>query len=96
MGGVRTEATATLDDSAPARLPESSNFTGNRYKPTNYGDSADFTEADGPDDTSAVSLARFKGIEPNGASKLWVTDDAAEDSGEIAGGWSLKLCHHHR
>ncbi len=39
----------------------------------------------------ALNLSTFYGSNPNGAWKLYVVDDAGEDSGSFAGGWELQV-----
>jgi hypothetical protein len=43
------------------------------------------------DNFSALNLSTFNGKNPNGQWKLYVVDDAGNDSGSIAGGWELQL-----
>jgi hypothetical protein len=43
------------------------------------------------DNFSALNLSTFNGKNPNGAWKLYVTDDANDDTGNINGGWELQL-----
>jgi subtilisin-like proprotein convertase family protein len=42
-------------------------------------------------DFPALNLSTFAGKNPNGTWKLYVVDDANDDSGSIAGGWELQL-----
>lgn len=39
------------------------------------------------------SLAVFNGLEPNGAWKLYVRDNAGADTGSISGGWSVEITY---
>jgi hypothetical protein len=39
----------------------------------------------------ALNLSTFEGTNPNGTWKLYVQDDANDDTGTIAGGWELQL-----
>lgn len=86
--------TFTLDDLAPLMAPENDGLVnGGVYKPTNYG-----TKRDGlPDNFPApapagpypTNMTQFAGMNANGTWSLYVMDDAEEDQGVIAGGWSI-------
>lgn len=43
------------------------------------------------DSFPALNLSTFYGSNPNGAWKLYVTDDSGDDSGSFAGGWELQI-----
>jgi hypothetical protein len=45
--------------------------------------------APAPNGNSFLSV--FKGQNPNGVWELWVLDDTDDDTGKIAGGWSLEI-----
>lgn len=87
--------TVTFDDEAAAMVPENGPMTSGLYKPTNYG-----TKRDGlrdlfnppvPVGPYPTNLTQFSGMNPNGTWSLYIMDDAQEDFGAIAGGWSLQI-----
>ena len=85
-----------LDDDAAAPLSESPVQSGT-FRPTdsdadaNAGDTDDFIGAPGSTTGDGSALSVFDGTDPNGTWKLYVVDDAADDTGAIAGGWSLHI-----
>lgn len=82
----------TIDDEASSPLPDFDPFTnGGRYKPTNYGATADAFPAPAPAPSGNVPLATFDGTNPNGAWRLFVVDDGTGDSGQFARGWGLDI-----
>ncbi|HEX5041565.1 MAG TPA: hypothetical protein VFV75_01605 [Candidatus Polarisedimenticolaceae bacterium] len=94
VGSCFTQPNATyltFDDNATtvmdrATLP----YYRSTVRPSNFGLEDSFPAPASPP-SSAASLSVFHGIDPNGDWKLYVVDDAAGDSGVIAGGWSLDL-----
>ncbi|PYJ07091.1 MAG: hypothetical protein DMF06_16725 [Verrucomicrobia bacterium] len=81
--------TITFSDTGAA-LPVNSPITPGIYRPTNLGPAADaFPTIAGQ--SFAASMSVFNNISPNGAWSLYVVDDAQQDSGTIAGGWTLEL-----
>lgn len=79
-----------FDDDAAAQLPDSAQITSGTWRPTNF-ESGDSFSAPAPAGPYGTALAAFKGTNPNGTWSLFVYDDAAGDSGNIAGGWGLQL-----
>ncbi|MCW5958545.1 MAG: hypothetical protein KIS76_00165 [Pyrinomonadaceae bacterium] len=81
----------TFDQAAASPIPDTNPATGT-YQPSNNGTTDNFP-APGPGvlTNQAANLDVFKGTNPNGDWKLYVMDDAAQDSGTIAGGWSLNI-----
>jgi subtilisin-like proprotein convertase family protein len=85
-----SHVTLTFTDGANATLPDATQITSGAYRPINYG---------GPDDAFppgaaqaySASLATFNNTSPNGNWSLYVVDDEANDSGGIAGGWTLEI-----
>ena len=84
--------TLTFDDAAASMLSDSSAVVSGTYKPTDFvtGDTFPGPAPGGPYGTT---LSAFSGLDPNGTWSLYVLDDAASDSGSIAGGWSLKFTY---
>ena len=89
-GSDLSNVSLTLDDAAAASLPGNSLITSGTYKPTNSG-TGDSFPAPAPTPSSATMLSTFNGTNPNGAWKLFVVDGFGNDSGSIAGGWSLSI-----
>ena len=91
-GGAKpSNVTLTFDDDAALALPDGSPLPSGTYRPGNYAGSDTFpAPAPGPPYGSALSV--FNGTSPNGAWKLYVTDDFSSlDGGSISGGWSLTI-----
>jgi len=84
--------TLTFDDAAASALADSAAIVAGTYKPTDFvtGDTFPSPAPAGPYGTT---LSTFNGLNPNGTWSLYVLDDAASDSGSIAGGWSLKFAY---
>jgi subtilisin-like proprotein convertase family protein len=91
----------TFIDSAGSLLPSNSSAASGNYKPTNYGNSDNFSspapsppyESPQPSSTATLNqtLAGSSGGNPNGVWSLYVYDDSSDDTGSISGGWSLTL-----
>ena len=78
----------TLDNSAPAALPETDH--------AHHGDlQTDRRFADVfpavPQPTRAADLSVFNGTDPNGVWALYAVDDGRDDLSAILGGWSLDI-----
>jgi hypothetical protein len=71
-------------------LPDTGRLTSGRYRPTNHRDDTDPFPHPGRR-TRNVALATFRGINPNGDWKLFITDDWTLDTGRIAAGWALRI-----
>jgi subtilisin-like proprotein convertase family protein len=85
-------ATLTFDDAAASTLPDASAIVSGTYKPTDFG-TGDIFPSPAPGGPYGTTLSAFNGLNPNGTWSLYVLDDAASDSGGIAGGWSLKFTY---
>ncbi|MEI6950410.1 HYR domain-containing protein [Paraflavisolibacter sp. H34] len=81
----------SLDDAAPAALPDFLPFGSGTYKPSNYGTPADVWPAPAAGPFRKGSLASFYGILPNGTWSLYAVNDTKGNFGTIARGWSLKV-----
>ena len=85
-----TSTTLTFDDSVATAIPDSTQLTSGTYRTGNYGTAgADSFPAPAPAAPWDLSLDVFNNVDPNGAWRLFVVDDAGTDIGGIAGGWSL-------
>jgi hypothetical protein len=84
--------TLTFDDAAASNLPDSSAIVSGTYKPTDFT-TGDAFPSPAPAGPYGTALSVFNGLNPNGTWSLYVMDDAAGDSGSIAGGWSLKFAY---
>jgi VCBS repeat-containing protein len=93
-GGVNAinGVTLTFDDAAAGPLTTGQITTGS-YQPTNIdqGDPDTIPGAPTTPPTVATTLSAFRGLNPNGTWELRVVDDAALDTGTMAGGWSLDI-----
>jgi subtilisin-like proprotein convertase family protein len=98
VGGTNSIANVnlTLDSTATTPLPSgSTTIVSGTYVPTNadIGSVVDSFPAPAPAtaSTAGTNLGVFNGVNPNGAWKLYIVDDAAIDLGNVAGGWKLTL-----
>ena len=82
--------TLAFDDNAAAAMPANAACDGLLYRPTDTVASADSWPG-APAGPHASSFARFRGGSPNGAWKLYVSDDAPGKSGKIDFGWNLSI-----
>ena len=82
----------TFDDAAAGPLTTGAITTGS-YKPTNIdqGDPDTIPGAPTTPPTVSTTLTDFRGLNPNGTWELRVVDDAALDTGTMAGGWTLDI-----
>lgn len=92
----------TFDDKASGSLPDDTILSGGTFKPTNHntqpGDVDNFGfEPDemvlpiGGLDDIVNFVVDGKGRDGNGTWKLYINDDQIVDSGNIAGGWTLRI-----
>jgi subtilisin-like proprotein convertase family protein len=89
MGGSYdiSNVVLTFSDSVASTLPDSTKILAGTYKPGNIG--TETLRAPAPAGPYGTSLGVFNGLNPNGAWRLYVGDDAGSDTGSIARGWSL-------
>jgi uncharacterized repeat protein (TIGR01451 family) len=71
-------------------LPDNGPLTSGTFAPTNIDTNETFA-GPAPAGPYGEALSVFAGVEPNGTWRLYVTDDAGGDLGNISGGWSLAL-----
>jgi hypothetical protein len=86
--------TLVFDDASPVLLPVNGPLTSGTYQPTNIddgGSDGDVFPAPAPAPNGNSFLSVFRGQHPNGVWELWVLDDTDDDTGKIAGGWSLEI-----
>lgn len=86
--------TVTLDDEAAQPLPEGDGkpLTAGSFQPSNFdGPSSDNFGIPAPTPSGNDALSTFDGINPNGQWRLFIVDDAAGDTGSLAGGWTLEI-----
>ncbi len=77
----------TFDDAANGMITLP--ITSGAYLPTNNG-STSFTSPAPPSPYSS-RMAALKGSNPNGAWRLFLYDDTGQDTGSLAGGWSIHI-----
>lgn len=84
--------TIKLDDEATNLLADATAPTSGTFKPANFAVSGDDTSpSPAPTPSGLAPLSGFDGKNPNGPWSLWVTDDVAGGTGQIAGGWSITI-----
>ena len=84
--------TLTFDDAAASNLPDASAIVSGTYKPTDFA-TGDTFPGPAPVGPYGTVLSVFNGLNPNGTWSLYVLDDEANDSGSVAGGWSIKFTY---
>jgi subtilisin-like proprotein convertase family protein len=90
-GEGAVDATFTLDDEAAQPLPATTAPTdGSVYRPADYG-SVEDTFPGVSSAGAGSALSAFDGTDANGTWQLYVTDDFGRDTGDISGGWSLRI-----
>lgn len=89
--GTNASGTLTFDDAAPGVwLAEGPLRTGTN-QPSAYDPESDPPVDPGPSGRMGFRLSEFSGQDPNGTWSLYVWDDAAGDTGQLAFGWRLEL-----
>ncbi|MDQ3693933.1 MAG: hypothetical protein M3464_09930 [Chloroflexota bacterium] len=86
--------TIRLDDRAAAPLPFADALTSGSFQPANHdagGSDDDLFPAPAPQGITNTALSIFRGANPNGRWKLFVSDDADSDDGLFTGGWTLTI-----
>lgn len=73
-----------------AAVPDSLVILSGIFAPTNYG-TTDSLPAPAPAGPYGSSLLSAFNVSVNGAWSLYVSDDAAADVGQIAGGWQIEV-----
>ena len=91
-GADLNNVTLTFDDAAASNLADSTAILSGTFKPTNFA-TGDSFPAPAPAGPYGTAVSTFSGLDPNGTWSLYVLDDAAIDSGSIAGGRSLKFTY---
>lgn len=86
----------TFDDAAAGSLSDSGANASGTYRPTNFGTGDTFPATGTPPPPAGPHpdpqlLSAFNGTNPNGAWRLYVTDDVSGDVGNIGGGWTLNI-----
>jgi uncharacterized repeat protein (TIGR01451 family) len=91
VGGIDdiNNVSLTFDDSAASALPDNSQIASGTYKPTDFQTSDSLPGAPGRPYSSVLSV--FNGTVPNGVWQLFINDDTASFSGNMAGGWTLAI-----
>ncbi len=76
------EVDLILDDEASKPLPDSTQLTSGKFKPTNYEGEDEFDNP-APEDCANTELSIFDGKKARGEWKLYVVDDMADFGGQI-------------
>jgi len=94
-GSAVTNLTLTFDDAAATRLPNETVLAPGSFQVTDYlsgtEPGGDVFPAPAPVGSLSSSLAAFNSTDPNGTWSLFIHDDGGNDSGVVAGGWSLLI-----
>ncbi len=90
-----SDQTLTFDDTADSVVPAQLTVTSGTYRPTNTnaGGATDTFPASAPTPSSQTTLAgAFTGLSSaNGTWSLYVVDDVLDETGTMAGGWSIEI-----
>ena len=90
-----SDQTLTFDDTADSVVPAQLTVTSGTYRPTNTnaGGATDTFPASAPTPSSpTTSAGAFTGLSSaNGAWSLYVVDDVLDETGTMAGGWSIEI-----
>ncbi|MGH8522701.1 MAG: proprotein convertase P-domain-containing protein [Gammaproteobacteria bacterium] len=84
------DTTITFSSDVTASLPNAGTIFSGTYRPTNYG-TGDTFPAPAPGGPYGSDLHAFDQTSPNGSWRLFVRDDAAQDTGAVTGGWSIAI-----
>ena len=98
-GGITVnDLSLTLDDAAATELADEAPLGSGTFRPTNWV-AGDTFPAPAPSPSGNVNLSVFNGTDPTGTWSLYVLDDAEQDQGTVANGWTLFIgsdSPHHR
>jgi len=86
--------TFTFDNSSGNVMPSGAQLVSGTFAPTNFDPTANVDGFPAPAPLVGpygASFAPFIGTNPNGVWKLYIVDDVAGNSGQLAGGWSITL-----
>lgn len=96
-----TGVTITLDDAAASELPNAAALSSGTFRPTDHSVTAVQESFPAPAPAppyanpsptgNATFVSTFAGVAASGAWSLYAIDDGANDTGRIAGGWSLEV-----
>jgi hypothetical protein len=84
-----TGITLVLDQDASGVLPAF--LVNGVFQPSNFGQEVDQFAPPAPQGITGHSLTRFNNRNPNGAWRLFVTDDGVGSGVGTLGGWSLTI-----
>ncbi len=93
-GGDVNFITLGFEQAAVNAIPDETQLTGGLFRPANYTDTPadNFPTLVPPASTmEPADLSVFNGTDPNGDWKLYIVDDAANDTGFISTGWQLRF-----
>ena len=88
-GADAVNATVTFDDQASAAV--TAPVVSGTFQPTQVIPPMDLGIAGGPVLPFGAALSDFNGANPNGSWSLYVYDRSSQDTGSIAGGWSIEV-----
>jgi len=87
VGGINL----TLSDAAATQLPDSATLSSGTFRPADFEAGDTFPSPAPAGAPTGSTLAAFYGSAPNGFWRLYAVDDAGNNVGSIAGGWSINL-----
>jgi uncharacterized delta-60 repeat protein/uncharacterized repeat protein (TIGR01451 family) len=91
-GNPLSNVILSFDDKAASTLPDAGQVVSGLFRPANYAGpgTADSFPPPAPGlPYTNTFMSVFANSDPNGTWSLFVVDDALQDGGNIAGGWSL-------
>jgi hypothetical protein len=86
--------TFTFDNVSGTSMPSAAQLATGTFAPTNFDPVGDVDGFPAPAPLTGpygASFAPFIGTNPNGDWKLYIVDDVAGNSGQLAGGWSITV-----
>lgn len=84
------DATLTFDDEAATQISTSDELTSGTVRPANHTGDDPFP-APAPAPNANVALTAFNGAKPDGRWRLFIHDDANNDTGGVDDGWTLEI-----
>ena len=90
VGSSANNVTLALDDQAAGQINSAGPMTSGSFQPTNFHTPDEFFPP-APASPKGARLAVFNSTDPNGEWKLFIEDDVINNTGTLAGGWSMTI-----
>lgn len=87
VGGINL----TFSDAAASQLSDAGTLTTGTFKPTDFETGDTFPAPAPAGAPTGSTFAAFYGSAPNGFWRLYAVDDAGNNVGSVAGGWTINL-----